>query len=118
MQEYRVQASLIRAVNDSKQQDEDDGEQEDNNQSSNQQSNYNQGNGASRAGEVTGIVLRKTGKTLSAFGENMLKNLLAEDEPQKRSDHSVSSHKIPLLLHSFGHNMWVHIHIFNMSTII
>jgi hypothetical protein len=74
---------------------EDDNEEDDNDyqQSSSNNNNNNQSNNggnitaASRAGEVTGMALRKTGKHLSAFGENMLKHLLAEDDdPRRRAE--------------------------------
>jgi len=38
-------------------------------------------NAYARAGEVTGTALRKTGKQLTSFGENVIKHLLAEEEP-------------------------------------
>jgi len=79
--EYRVKPELIRSP-----QALDLDANLDNNQ------NYDYNNGgppvsemASRVGEVTGVALRKTGKHLSAFGGNVLKHLLAEDEEPKRS---------------------------------
>ena len=35
------------------------------------------------AGEVTGLTLRKTGKQLTTFGENVLKHLWAEEDETK-----------------------------------
>jgi hypothetical protein len=93
MQEYRVQPTLIRAMEVKEDDNEEDYDNNYQQSSSNNNNNNNQSNNggnitaASRAGEVTGMALRKTGKHLSAFGENMLKHLLAEDDdPRRRAE--------------------------------
>jgi hypothetical protein len=45
-------------------------------------------NAYARAGEVTGTALRKTGKQLTSFGENVMKHLLAEEEPPRATGRS------------------------------